>query len=79
MAVDARRGKVVSRGGFVGLNIYRGERDVDANKDNTTEGSEKSNLNSDLPATGGAQDDGEFKIEIRKLEVPVRPRGVLAE
>ena len=29
------------------------------------------------PATG--EDAGEFKIEIRKLEVPIRPRGVLAE
>lgn len=29
------------------------------------------------PATN--EDAGEFKIEIRKLEVPVRPRGVLAE
>ena len=33
---------------------------------------------------GGAErnpgvDDGEFKITIRKLELPVRPRGVLAE
>jgi hypothetical protein len=26
-----------------------------------------------------AADDGEFKITIRKLELPVRPRGVLAE
>jgi hypothetical protein len=26
-----------------------------------------------------SDDAGEFKIEIRKLEVPVRPRGVLAE
>jgi hypothetical protein len=26
-----------------------------------------------------AVDDGEFKITIRKLELPVRPRGVLAE
>jgi len=24
-------------------------------------------------------DDGEFKITVRKLEMPVRPRGVLAE
>jgi len=24
-------------------------------------------------------DDGEFQITIRKLELPVRPRGVLAE
>ncbi|HVV48126.1 MAG TPA: hypothetical protein VHO06_00565 [Polyangia bacterium] len=52
---------------------------MDANKDQATEGSEKITRNADLPAAGGAQDDGEFKIEIRKLEVPVRPRGVLAE
>jgi hypothetical protein len=26
-----------------------------------------------------ATDDGEFQITIRKLELPVRPRGVLAE
>jgi len=31
------------------------------------------------PPRGGAGDDGEFKITIRKLELPVRPRGVLAE
>lgn len=24
-------------------------------------------------------DDGEFKLTVRKLELPVRPRGVLAE
>ena len=24
-------------------------------------------------------DDGEFKMKVRKLEMPVRPRGVLAE
>jgi hypothetical protein len=32
-----------------------------------------------LPAAPTTQDAGEFKIEIRKLEIPVRPRGVLAE
>jgi hypothetical protein len=26
-----------------------------------------------------ASGDGEFKITVRKLEMPVRPRGVLAE
>jgi hypothetical protein len=26
-----------------------------------------------------SQDDGEFKITVRKLDMPVRPRGVLAE
>jgi len=50
---------------------------MDANKDTAPEGSEK---NSDVaPVVGNAADEGEFKIEIRKLEVPVRPRGVLAE
>ena len=27
----------------------------------------------------GTEEDGEFHLTIRKLEVPVRPRGVLAE
>jgi hypothetical protein len=27
----------------------------------------------------GASTDGEFKLTVRKLEMPVRPRGVLAE
>jgi len=31
------------------------------------------------PVPGTGQDVAEFKIEIRKLEVPIRPRGVLAE
>jgi hypothetical protein len=26
-----------------------------------------------------ASDEGEFKIAVRKLDMPVRPRGVLAE
>jgi hypothetical protein len=53
---------------------------MDANKDTAIEGSEKINRNSDVaPAAGSTADEGEFKIEIRKLEVPVRPRGVLAE
>ena len=30
-------------------------------------------------ASGPKEDDGEFQITIRKLELPVRPRGVLAE
>lgn len=30
------------------------------------------------PDTSGS-DEGEFKLKIRKLEMPVRPRGVLAE
>jgi hypothetical protein len=59
----------------------KGTREImDANKDTVTEGSEKIGRNSDVaPVAGNAADEGEFKIEIRKLEVPVRPRGVLAE
>ncbi|HLK91678.1 MAG TPA: hypothetical protein VKZ18_17430 [Polyangia bacterium] len=52
---------------------------MDANKDQKNEGSEAITRNTDVVPAGGAADDGEFKIEIRKLEVPVRPRGVLAE
>jgi hypothetical protein len=36
----------------------------------------------ELPMEEGTKDsadDGEFKVTVRKLEVPVRPRGVLAE
>ena len=58
----------------------KGTTNLDANKDTATEGSEKINRNSDVaPVAGNAADEVEFKIEIRKLEVPVRPRGVLAE
>jgi hypothetical protein len=53
---------------------------MDANKDQVAEGSEAITRSSDVsPSTSGTTDDAEFKIEIRKLEVPVRPRGVLAE
>ena len=53
---------------------------MEANKDKTTDGSETSTNQSDgLPVPATSQDGAEFKIEIRKLEVPVRPRGVLAE
>jgi hypothetical protein len=53
---------------------------MDANKDQPTEGSEANNRTSDVsPSSIGTTDDAEFKIEIRKLEVPIRPRGVLAE
>jgi hypothetical protein len=30
-------------------------------------------------AKGEKDGDGEFKLTVRKLELPVRPRGVLAE
>jgi hypothetical protein len=53
---------------------------MDANKDQATETTDSTTSKSDgVPATGPSSDCGEFKIEIRKLEVPVRPRGVLAE
>ena len=53
---------------------------MDANKDQTTETTDSTTSKSDgVPAQGPSSDAGEFKIEIRKLEVPVRPRGVLAE
>ena len=51
---------------------------MDANKDQKNE-SDKINTSDVVPSDSGRPDDGEFKIEIRKLEVPVRPRGVLAE
>jgi hypothetical protein len=44
------------------------------------------NINEKEPSTDESSDnskdtsgDGEFKITVRKLEMPVRPRGVLAE
>lgn len=49
---------------------------TDATQDQTTVGTEQ-------PAQGsndsGAGTEGEFQVTIRKLELPVRPRGVLAE
>jgi hypothetical protein len=53
---------------------------MDANKDKATDGTESTTTQSEgLPTAPSTQDAGEFKIEIRKLEIPVRPRGVLAE
>jgi hypothetical protein len=42
----------------------------------TTEnpGTDAAEQTNDQPA-----DDGEFKLTVRKLEMPVRPRGVLAD
>jgi hypothetical protein len=39
---------------------------------------EKQNVEEKTAPTDG-HDDGEFKITVKKLEMPVRPRGVLAE
>jgi len=53
---------------------------MEANKDKTTDGTDTTTTQSDgLPAPAASSEGTEFKIEIRKLEVPVRPRGVLAE
>ena len=50
---------------------------MDATRDQVAETTQETTAPTDnAPASN---DDGEFKIEIRKLEVPVRPRGVLAE
>ena len=52
---------------------------MDANKDKTDRNDATTNQADGLPEPATTVDAGEFKIEIRKLEVPVRPRGVLAE
>jgi hypothetical protein len=63
----------------VSITTYLERIHMEANKDKTTEGTETSTTQSDgLPAPATSPDT-EFKIEVRKLEVPVRPRGVLAE
>jgi hypothetical protein len=40
---------------------------------------EKINQETDDKVGDSAAGDGEFKLTVRKLEMPVRPRGVLAE
>ena len=45
------------------------------NKSNQVE--KQSEETEDRPEAAGT--DGEFKVTVRKLEMPVRPRGVLAE
>ena len=52
---------------------------MDANKTQTTDTKDTVIPSDGAPAPASGDDAGEFKIEIRKLEVPVRPRGVLAE
>jgi hypothetical protein len=54
---------------------------MDATKDQTTTENQRSTVipSDGAPVPAPTEDAGEFKIEIRKLEVPVRPRGVLAE
>ena len=53
---------------------------MDATRDQTHRDHQDTVIPTDgAPAPANGDDAGEFKIEIRKLEVPVRPRGVLAE
>jgi hypothetical protein len=40
---------------------------------------EKTNDESSTTQQDTTSGDGEFKLTVRKLEMPVRPRGVLAE
>jgi hypothetical protein len=40
---------------------------------------EKSIPQPDESSTDGTSGEGEFKLTVKKLEMPVRPRGVLAE
>jgi hypothetical protein len=46
---------------------------------NPVENSEELDNDSAHEAESKVSDKGEFKITVRKLEMPVRPRGVLAE
>jgi hypothetical protein len=49
------------------------EHDTQETEKTTNEQTEKSQ------DTASSERDGEFKVTVRKLEMPVRPRGVLAE
>ncbi len=46
---------------------------------NEQENNESEKNNEPATQQDGASSDGEFKLTVRKLEMPVRPRGVLAE
>lgn len=52
---------------------------MDTNRDQTTEAKETVIPSEGAPASTTTDERSEFKIEIRKLDLPVRPRGVLAE
>jgi hypothetical protein len=56
-----------------------GDTTMDTTRDQTTEAKETVNPTESAPGPAGTDERSEFKIEIRKLELPVRPRGVLAE
>jgi hypothetical protein len=48
-------------------------------RDNQIATDEKPATESAEPNTEACGDENEFKLTVRKLEMPVRPRGVLAE
>jgi hypothetical protein len=50
---------------------------MDANKEPPVDGTSETSIEQEVPAQ--SSDTPEFKIEIKKLEVPIKPRGVLAE
>jgi hypothetical protein len=52
---------------------------VTLEKTQTIEISHRENEHQERSEEGVAHQIGEFKITVRKLEMPVRPRGVLAE
>jgi hypothetical protein len=52
---------------------------MDTSRDQTVETNENVIPTDGAPAPATADEKPEFKIEIRKLDLPVRPRGVLAE
>ena len=49
------------------------------NQDTKTEELEQTKAQAPEKPQEDSSTDGEFKVTVRKLEVPVRPRGVLAE
>lgn len=58
------------------------KEDAVQNSSNATDANEDKNaVGVEQPAAGSddAGSEDEFKVTIRKLELPVRPRGVLAE
>ena len=68
-------GKYVTRSGGRHLTM---ERIAMKNEDTPSE-VEEGREQPVAESTEASTDDAEFKVTVRKLEVPVRPRGVLAE
>ena len=49
------------------------------NNEHDTQETDKTTNEQTEKAQENGSGDGEFKVTVRKLEMPVRPRGVLAE